>query len=666
MADTINVNIIDRSVPINNHVNIAVVNVPNPAMNVTVDGDQLYNLINIPKYFITDATTGTPITGSNYEDYFPSGGGGGGGGGSITIDNFPTEGSENAVSSGGTYSFVNSSVSTNTANFIGTFSSVADLEAYSGTVTNNDYAFVIGTDANGNTKYDRYKYTDSSDPASWEYEYTLNNSSFTAAEWATIQSGLTAADKTKYDGYETVINSKSGLIESSGGEIFNSYSGEGKNTASGSYSHAEGYSTTTSGNYSHTEGYGSTATADYAHAEGSSHADGYYSHAEGTGSTASGSYSHSEGENTTASNSSSHAEGSYTTASGMQAHAEGNTTTAYGAQSHAEGAITKAMGPYSHAEGNHSIAGNSAAHAEGTYTVASGENSHAEGSYTTAQRKSQHVEGEYNVLDTDGTSSTRGKFAHIIGNGTADDARSNAYAIGWDGKIYQPSDPNADANGVYLSSKANSNDLSAVATSGSFSDLSNKPSASSEGGSGKYIQSIEQNGGVISATAVSLDTTVSSSTSIAPTSNAVYQPVLENINNGVKNISQWSGGTATSANQTIATKIPITTDGDTYVISYATSLTTGYITVGIKDANDALVVNAIQIDNFGTKTAVVTIPSNAAYFNIVSSVAGTYSNFMICKKKLYDISEDYRPYAPSNSELYSMFGDINSVLEGVL
>ena len=207
MADTVNVNIVDRSVPIKNPVNIAVVNVPNPAMNVTVDGDQLYNLINIPKYFITDATTGTPITGANYGDYFPSGGGGGGGGGggSITIDNFPTEGSENAVSSGGTYSFVNSSVSTNTANFIGTFNSVEDLEAYSGTVTNNDYAFVIGTDANGNTKYDRYKYTDATDPASWEYEYTLNNSSFTAAEWATIQSGLTSTDKTKIDNIDDVL-----------------------------------------------------------------------------------------------------------------------------------------------------------------------------------------------------------------------------------------------------------------------------------------------------------------------------------------------------------------------------------------------------------------------------------------------------------------------------
>lgn len=89
-------------------------------------------------------------------------------------------------------SFVNSSIATNTANFIGTFNSVAELEAYSGTVTNNDYAFVIGTDSAGNTTYNRYKYN--ANTQQWAYEYTLNNSSFTAAQWATINSGGTAAD----------------------------------------------------------------------------------------------------------------------------------------------------------------------------------------------------------------------------------------------------------------------------------------------------------------------------------------------------------------------------------------------------------------------------------------------------------------------------------------
>lgn len=92
--------------------------------------------------------------------------------------------------------FVNSSVGTNTANYISDdgepFTSVADLEAYTGTVTNNDYAFVTGTDSDGNTYYDRYKATVSAGVVSWAKEYRLNNSSFTASQWAAITSGITS------------------------------------------------------------------------------------------------------------------------------------------------------------------------------------------------------------------------------------------------------------------------------------------------------------------------------------------------------------------------------------------------------------------------------------------------------------------------------------------
>lgn len=114
-------------------------------------------------------------------------------GGGVEVDTQMSSTSENPVQNQAIYAYVNSSVSTNTANFIGTFNSVAELEAYSGTVTNNDYAFVIGTDAAGNTVYNRYKYNGTA----WAFEYALNNSSFTATQWATIQSGLTSADKTQ-------------------------------------------------------------------------------------------------------------------------------------------------------------------------------------------------------------------------------------------------------------------------------------------------------------------------------------------------------------------------------------------------------------------------------------------------------------------------------------
>ena len=93
--------------------------------------------------------------------------------------------------------FVNSSIATNTANYISNngepFTSVEQLEAYSGPVTNNDYAFVTGTDSEGNTYYDRYKATVNGSSVTWALEYRLNNSSFTAAQWSAINSGITSA-----------------------------------------------------------------------------------------------------------------------------------------------------------------------------------------------------------------------------------------------------------------------------------------------------------------------------------------------------------------------------------------------------------------------------------------------------------------------------------------
>lgn len=52
--------------------------------------------------------------------------------------------------------FVNSSISTATADFKGTFTNLATLQATDG--NRNDYAFYSHTDSSGNTVYDRYKY----------------------------------------------------------------------------------------------------------------------------------------------------------------------------------------------------------------------------------------------------------------------------------------------------------------------------------------------------------------------------------------------------------------------------------------------------------------------------------------------------------------------------
>ena len=81
--------------------------------------------------------------------------------------------------------FVNSSIANSTATFRGTYTS-SDLFPTEG-VDGNDYLFLATTDALGNQKYDRYKYSN----GAWVYEYTLNNSSFTEAQWKAINSGIT-------------------------------------------------------------------------------------------------------------------------------------------------------------------------------------------------------------------------------------------------------------------------------------------------------------------------------------------------------------------------------------------------------------------------------------------------------------------------------------------
>ena len=121
--------------------------------------------------------------------------------------------------------FVNSSISTATANFLGTYDVVSDLElttsatnseiatalaakhpwtAAGKTATNNDYVFVsinlsTTTDVD---EFRRFKF----DGTDWLYEYTLNNSSFTQAQWDAINSGLTATDKTTYNNHLSNTN----------------------------------------------------------------------------------------------------------------------------------------------------------------------------------------------------------------------------------------------------------------------------------------------------------------------------------------------------------------------------------------------------------------------------------------------------------------------------
>ena len=291
------------------------------------------------------------------------------------------------------------------------------------------------------------------------------------------------------EGHDTVASAHSSHAEGKGTTASgNASHAEGQtNTVSGAASHVEGLSNQVHGGDSHGEGFGNTvsSTASHSHAEGarntvssnSAHAEGdgntvsgRGAHAEGIGNTASGESAHVEGNGNTASNKNTHAEGLGNTASGEGAHVEGSNVQATGNYSHGEGLNGKAIGVGSHKEGangeasgNYShveglscktVSGASGAHAEGEATEAKGQYSHSEGWHTIANGRSNHAQGEYNVANPDVSSSNpRGKYAHIVGNGSSDGARSNAHTVDWNGNAWFAGDVSVGANSKKLATE---------------------------------------------------------------------------------------------------------------------------------------------------------------------------------------------------------------------
>lgn len=137
------------------------------------------------------------------------------------------------VTAKGIANFVNSSIATNTSTFQGSFTLTqlgltypatnvqiaAALNSHtwpSGvTITNNDYVYVeiqnpqtTGVD----DRVERFKYSDGL--ASWGYEFTLNNSSFTAAEVAALESGINATKVGNYDNHLQNTSNPHGVTKS--------------------------------------------------------------------------------------------------------------------------------------------------------------------------------------------------------------------------------------------------------------------------------------------------------------------------------------------------------------------------------------------------------------------------------------------------------------------
>lgn len=112
-----------------------------------------------------------------------------------------------------------------------------------------------------------------------------------------------------------------------------------------------------------------------------------------------------------------------TSATGINSIAQGDATSAQGRASHSEGYDTKAIGY--------------ASHSEGAGTSAMTDYSHAEGINTKATNKFEHASGRYNIsVSASTTFGDSGNTLFSVGNGTAYNARHNAFEIRQNGDIY--------------------------------------------------------------------------------------------------------------------------------------------------------------------------------------------------------------------------------------
>ena len=183
------------------------------------------------------------------------------------------------------------------------------------------------------------------------------------------------------------------------------------------------HSTSNGGLRSSAIGAWSNAAADYSFASGrATTASGYGSTVFGRNSTSGGDYSTAMGYNTVAS-------GAYSTAMGYQSTASGGYSKAIGYESTASGTRSFAGGLQTVASGGGSFAFHSG-------TIASGTNSTALGRVTVASDYASVVIGQYNSSGSSATSAdsfSTSAPAFVIGNGTASNAKSDAFKVMFNG-----------------------------------------------------------------------------------------------------------------------------------------------------------------------------------------------------------------------------------------
>ncbi len=196
------------------------------------------------------------------------------------------------------------------------------------------------------------------------------------------------------------------------------------NSTTGNYSLAFGYKSEASGIAAIALGYEAVASFDFATSLG------IRTVASGSGSTAIGLGTKASGDASAALGSGSESEGHSSFATGLSSHAIGNYSTAMGDHAISKGHNSTSIGTHANSSGDYSTAFGLATGARGRYSTAMGVNTVALSGFETAIGRFNTI---YTPADSTGWSASDRLF--VIGNGTSESNRSDAFTVFKNGNI---------------------------------------------------------------------------------------------------------------------------------------------------------------------------------------------------------------------------------------
>ena len=131
------------------------------------------------------------------------------------------------------------------------------------------------------------------------------------------------------------------------------------------------------------------------------------------------------------------------------------------------------------------------------------------------------------------------------------------------------------------------------------------------------------------------------------------------INTGCKNYCPYNDLTATQA-VTILNDQPINLPAGTYTLTFNYTATSGSSSFRFLNSGTSILNFTVNNTSAGTASREFTLDTDVNQLRLYTSIANSYTNVMIRSKDVRNAT--FKPYAPTNRELYEMILQLQSVI----